>query len=113
MDLTSRIDERTKNLIEKQELYCKRLDECIEKYNHMINKISQLEIEYRIMKEIKDDLNQITNDLIDVKTNSTLLQQHNIQLATKWKTILDYIYKGMWVLIMSYILYRLGLGNIL
>lgn len=105
-DLTSRIDERMKIVMKKQEEMERKLDERLES-------IHQLQGRMNLLESAKEDLEKGVGSLQSVVHSIELnLQEVKIQSdgqESKWKTIVSFGVQIAWVILAAYLLMKLGI----
>ena len=104
-DLTTRIDERVKSLIKKEELLQPKCEQRSKEITDTINKVTTLE---SAQKELHIDI-----DILKTETHKMelLLQAVKIQTAgheNKWKTIMSFSVQLIWAVLACYLLMKLG-----
>ena len=110
-DITSRIDERTKILIESNNESKSRIEKLYEQQTELINRISILE-----SKNITQTINDLKNDISVVESKVEHLSERCLHLekdlnqtSSKFASIIDFIFKVGVVVIGSIILWKLGI----
>jgi len=105
-DLTSRIDERVKLIMRKQ-------DQMEEKLDERLANIHELEGRLRLVESNKEDIEKEVESLRDTVHNMELgLQAVEIQTEGhegKWKTIISFAVQIAWVILAAYLLMKLGI----
>ena len=105
LELSTRIDERVQ--IHKEEI--RRLKEELKLQQEALNQLGlkiQAVEEVKALKETIKGLEGIIRGL-ELKLQS--IEEHSTRSENRWKIIVDYGVKIIWVIIMAYMLYRLGL----
>ncbi len=124
-DLTSRIDERVKMLVERQNDADERYDKVLELLQQLVNRVTILES--KDVSNVKTDLNEINkriaimessgakHDIEDIKQKiHTLdLRVEAINMRTvnqegRWAKLFDLVFKLTIMLIGGYLLFRFG-----
>jgi predicted nucleic acid-binding Zn-ribbon protein len=113
-DVTARIDERVKMLVEKQHEVERRLDGISTSQMTLTTKVGILE--NRNGKDLKDQIARVDSSVEGARDEIKQMQMRLITVeksATssehKWKSIFDFIYKAVWVILVCYLLFKLNL----
>ena len=109
-DLTSRIDERVKNAVSRQELIDKKVDEKLERFNN-------IEARLQVVENVKKDLDTLRDTELSSLRDAIHTLDLKIQecaIATKgqenkWRTALNFAVQIAWVILASYLLLKLGI----
>lgn len=128
-DLTSRIDERVKMLVERHEDLEQQLDKAIETQQKVLNRVTVLESRdvSSLVVSSNNDINEIKqrvaimensnskNDIEDLKQKIHLLdlriESVNMMTAnqeSRWTKLFDLVFKLTIMLIGGYLLFRFG-----
>ncbi len=116
LNLTSRIDERVKMLLEKQKRTEEKLDVVGNEKNNVLSRVALLE--GLDMKDRLDELEEKLDEKLDAleRTLSILKDDHNalsiksINVENKWNKVLDTVFKLGFIVFAAYLLYKLGLS---
>lgn len=137
-ELTARIDERVKLMIEKQQEMTSRLNEFIDAHNLLVSRVSVLEskngnhiykVDARInelierltfvevespinkikLEEIEEDLISNKDKIEQIKSKINKLEDDTNSLWRKIKQMVNLVIQGAWVIAVCYLLYKLGL----
>ena len=106
-DLTTRVDERVKHLIERQsdmELKMNRIDELSERMAVIESKsgaISHMGLEINAVEQ-----NNLLND-----KRLTTLEASNKTLQSRWQRITSFVLQLIWAIVACYVIYKLGLSD--
>ena len=128
LDLSSRIDERVKMLIEKSNDFSVKLEGINTNYSHLIQRIVVLEkyMDYEDFSRLEDNYDSLEKKLLllescskDLESLSSRINKfedshHDFAFFKKntesnMKTLFDTIYKILITLGMAYVMYKLGL----
>ena len=134
-DLTGRIDERVKMLIETNDkIYTliNRLEEratnASEKSALMSEKVAAMEIKFAELKsdthafrldmktDVKSEFDSIQTDLSeyydsksDLERRFAIIEKSDNQQENRWKIAIGYVIQTIWVVVVCYLLYKLNL----
>lgn len=116
MDVTSRIDERVKILIENNKNLKEEIDKVNESYRQVISKVVILEerdvkniiLDCVVIKEKINLLQLEQKKLAELSSDISVLQQKLKVIDNFWIKIFDSVWKLMLTIIAGYILYKLG-----
>lgn len=132
IDITSRVDERVKMIAESQHQINNRLNHFIDEHNSLVSRVHVIEsknghktqelittLDEKLMKsatriEILETVGsqksqKIAGEFDLLKIRVKELEDHRQGLSDRAKTIINYIWQGAFLIIMGYVLYRLGL----
>lgn len=112
-DITSRIDERMKILIESHNETKDKIDELFIQHNSLITRISLLESRSngREIGEIKTDFKQLENRLDTVAVKVVDLEKEMLGHSNRWANVVDFIFKVSVIVLGGFILWKLGIKN--
>lgn len=105
-DLTSRIDERVKLIMTKQDKMEGKLDERLQTLHELEGRIALIESAKKDTEKQLGSLQEV------VHTIELDLQAVSIQSAgheSKWKTIISFAVQIAWVILAAYLLLKLGI----
>jgi predicted nuclease with TOPRIM domain len=101
-DLTSRIDERVKLLMKKQDELDRKLDERLQRYVEIDGRVRVLESGQGELNSLWKIVHTLELDLQQVKIKTTGHEN-------KWKTIISFAVQIAWVILAAYLLMKLGI----
>lgn len=104
IDITSRVDERMKVIGEAQQQINIRLNTLIDEHNAVIAKVHVLENFQKTIIEQEEKLLGINSRVKD-------LEEHKETIIGQFKSIMGYIWHGAFIILMCYLLYRMGLST--
>lgn len=130
LDITSRVDERAKIIADSQQKINARLDHLIDEHNNLASRVYVLESKggRKIIDEIEDKTNRlksriellesagspwhqrIVESINNIKSRLNKLEDHKDGVNYKLKTFFGYVFQGTFVILVCYILYRMGLN---
>ncbi len=136
IDITSRVDERMKIIAESQVQLNQRLNHFIDEHNALSSKVHVMETRFGSknpdMLAIEEKHNRVlakieileslgsprqqkfvenTEDALnDIKSRIKELETHKQGISEKVKQIMGYVWQGLFIIIVCYLLYRLGLN---
>jgi|GEM_PF-6537685 len=96
-DISSRIDERVKNIAENQNALSERVDKLIEKYENVITRLSVLENKNN--NHLKDDVFEMKKTIHDVELKVSTLQTSSVGQENKWKIAIEFFFKLLLLII--------------
>ena len=106
-DLTSRIDERVKHLVEQHNEANQRIEKLMERHENILSRISVLENKNgHSMKEDISDLQKLVHTM-EIKLSALELQ--TTRHENKWQTIGDFIFKVAVAVVGAVIVWKLAL----
>lgn len=106
-DLTTRVDERVKHLIEKQadmEQKMGRIDGLSERMAVLESKLSSVDYMSASISNIEQ-----TNMMDDKRL--TALETSNVTLQGRWTKISSFALQLIWAVVACYVIYKLGLSD--
>jgi len=110
-DITSRIDERTKVLIESNHESKARIEKLYNGQSELINRITILENKnnFQIINDIKNEISIIENKVEHLSERCLHLEKDMTQTTNKWSTMIDFFFKISTVVVGGLILWKLGI----
>lgn len=110
-DITSRIDERMKILIENNNDAKERIEKLFEQQNVLLNRITILENRNstQLISELKNEINILDNKVEHLSERCIHVEKEVNQNTNKWTALIDFTFKIGVVIIGSIILYKMGL----
>ena len=113
-ELTARVDERVKLLMDKQTQIDAKLESLSVSQMNLFTKVSVLET--KDGEELKNALVSLDNEVKGVtkELHAIDMRLHGVeQVATrtenKWQMVFDFVYKTVWVVLVCYLLFKLNL----
>lgn len=106
-DLTTRVDERVKHLIERQadmEQKMNRIDELSERMAVLESKSGAIDHMSMTISQI-EQVNMLDDRRI------AALETSNQTLQSRWQKITSFILQLIWVIVACYVLFKLGLSD--
>jgi cell division protein FtsB len=137
IDITSRVDERLKIIAEAQQQIGLRLNHLVDEHNALVGKVHVIESKngnklheaisnqeeklVRVNGRIEvletvgsqksqrqiEDLQEV---IIKVKERIRDLEEHRESVVSQAKSIMGYIWQGIFIIMICYLLYRMGLS---
>ena len=114
LELTARVDERVKLLMDKQTHIDAKLESLSMSQMNLFTKVSVLET--KDGKELKNALVSLDNEVKEAikEIHAIDMRLHGVeQVATrtenKWQMVFDFVYKTVWVILVCYLLVKLNL----
>lgn len=145
LEMTARVDERVKLVVEKQAEMTHRLNGFIDSHNALLNRVSVIEAKNgngihdvkgkvdtmveRLVKleadhssghferiektvaECRDIMDDMRRELVAVEKRVHKMEEASIGMWSKTKFVLDLVAKGIWVIIVCWLLYKFGLNT--
>lgn len=108
-DMTTRLDERIKMLLEKQHDTDNKISNIFSSQADLNTKVSVLETSNGPANQKKTD--DIFQKLAQLETRLSNVEKSATNTEAKWKAIFDFVYKTIWVVVVCYLLYLLNLST--
>jgi uncharacterized protein YoxC len=106
-DLTTRVDERVKHLIEKQS----DLEQKMNKIDDLSERMAVIESKVSIVDYVGGTISDIEQtNMMDDKRLTALEASHQT-LQGRWQKISSFVLQLIWAVVACYIIYKLGLGD--
>lgn len=109
-DLTSRIDERVKTIVENQLEYEKKIERANETQAIIQSRVSVLESKngHKFQEEITD----VRKNMHKMEIKIAALEIYSARHENKWSMIGDMVTKLLWTIAALAIIYKMGLGTL-
>jgi len=113
-DMTARVDERVKMLVDKQNNVEHRLETICTSQMELTTKVGILEtrngheVKQHVAK-VDSSIDALEGELRQVELRLMAVEKTASSSEAKWKMILDFVYKAVWVILVCYLLYKLNL----
>ena len=114
-DLTARVDERVKMLVEKQSQIDSKIEGLSLHHTDLVAKVSVLES--RNEKEFKDQIDRFETSVKEAEDTLKELDQrlYHVEKSShtsenRWKNVYLFVRDTAWVLLVCYLLYKLNLN---
>ena len=109
-DITSRIDERMKVLIEKNNESKDKIEKLYDQQVTLLNRITILENKNntQVINDLKNEVNIIDGRVEHLSERLVHVEKEIHQNNSKWANIIDFIFKLATVVVGSIILWKLG-----
>jgi len=110
-DITSRIDERMKVLIENNNDSKEKIEKLYDQHIVMLNRIVIVENKNngQLLNDLKAEVNIIESRVEHLSERLIHVEKELTQTTHKWTTVVDFIFKVGVVVIGSIILWKLGI----
>lgn len=110
-DITSRIDERMKILIENNNDSKERIEKLFDQQNALLNRITILENRNssQLISELKNEISILDNKVEHLSERCVHVEKEVNQNSSKWAALVDFTFKIGVVIIGSIILYKMGI----
>lgn len=105
-DLTSRIDERVKMLVEQHNDANQRIEKLMERSENVFTRISVLE--NKMGTNMQEQIQDLREEINDLKVKTSALEIHTTRHENKWQTLADFVFKVAVTLVGLLLAYRLG-----
>lgn len=111
-DMTARVDERVKILVEKQHDVEHRLEGISTSQMELTTKVGILETrnDKGYATRVDSTLGTLQNEMKQIELRLITVEKSATSSEAKWKMIFDFIYKSVWVILVCYLLYKLNLA---
>jgi len=106
LDLVTRIDERVLALTQKGLNLEKELDLQLDSLNELYSKVQVLE-----SQNSKTDIKNLENDYHNINLRIQTLENSSSKQELRWKSMLTFAIQLIWVILASYLLYKLGIQS--
>jgi hypothetical protein len=114
-DITTRIDERTKILVEDNNVFKVRFERVAEIQSALVARLSIIESSHDI-SNIKNDIvalqekiEYLSGKSIKIEQDISMMEKSIGQQDNKWANVIDFLYKVATVVIGAIILWKLGI----
>jgi len=114
-DITTRIDERTKILVEDNNVFKVRFERVAEIQSALVARLSIIESNHDI-SNIKNDIvalqekiEYLSGKSIKIEQDISMMEKSIGQQDNKWANVIDFLYKVATVVIGAIILWKLGI----
>lgn len=113
-DLTARVDERVKMMTERQVNLENRIDNTSKLQSDLVTKVGILEVRNgselkELILKAEDKLSNLNKLIQNLELRMQMVEKSAKSTESKWKTIFDFVYKTIWVIIVCWILFKLNL----
>jgi uncharacterized protein YoxC len=106
-DLTTRVDERVKHIIEKQS----DLEQKMNKIDNLSERMAVIESKVSIVDYVGETISDIEQtNMMDDKRLTALEASHQT-LQGRWQKISSFVLQLIWAVVACYIIYKLGLSD--
>ena len=116
-EMTARIDERVQLMMKKQDELDNKIDLQIAFNNQLAARLSVLENDRSVeslehnMEKVWAEINQNKAQIHDLDKSLQGIQGSSDRQENRWKGVLGFVVQLIWVILASYILYRLGIQS--
>lgn len=128
LDITSRVDERVKLMMQKQEILEAKIDKSIHYYNELKTKVSILESK-ELPEQLSENIDKLREDVRDMQLKMQTMDAHQdksthgLELRLQkledvvtrrentWGKIVDNFFKVGFIILASYVLYKMGIQS--
>jgi DNA repair exonuclease SbcCD ATPase subunit len=107
-DLSTRIDERVKSIQTKQNQLEKQIDNVINQYMTVLQKIAVLE-SHRNEADTDDKIKELEKTITSIDKRLTILEGNDSKHSDRWNRITMFIIQIVWAILTAYILMKLNL----
>jgi uncharacterized protein Yka (UPF0111/DUF47 family) len=110
-DITSRIDERMKALVEHNSETKERIEKLFDQQSILLNRVIILENKNGIqaIHDLKNDFTALEKQIDDLSERLIHIEKEITQHANKWTTLFDFGFKLAVMIVGGIILWKLGL----
>jgi len=110
-DITSRIDERMKTLVEHNNESKERIEKLCDQQNILLNRITILENRNsaQVIYDLKNEITILDNKVDHLSERCVHVEKEVNQNTSKWTALIDFTFKIGVVIIGSIILWKMGL----
>jgi uncharacterized protein (DUF3084 family) len=106
-ELSTRIDERVKNIQTKQGEVDEKLEELMNLNNHFVQRL--IVVEQRNGNAVKLKIEEMVKDLIEFDKRLAAIEQTSKKQENRWNGAFDFFFKMIWIVLTAWILYKLNL----
>ena len=116
-DLTARVEERVKISLEKLNTIDRKLDTLTAQQNKLDTKVHIIESNpigddiRRMSERLMDDMLNTRESLREFEHRLSQVESMTTKTEARWKGVFDSIYRGLWVIIVCWALYKLDLST--
>jgi hypothetical protein len=103
-DLTSRIDERVKVLVEQHQEANSKIERLMDRQENLLSRISVLE-----SSDQRTDVDAVQKDIHGIQVRLSTLEIHNQGHQNRWDKTVDFIFKIAVALVSAFALWKLGI----
>jgi uncharacterized protein (DUF3084 family) len=129
LDLTTRVDERVKLIVERQQEMHSRLNQFADDHNELTTRVSIVESNSEDLQTLDQLRQRITmleahgseslNKQVDELEDQTYamdnrirkIEEHNAGLWGKINKFLGLLVHGIWIIVVCYLLYKMGINT--
>lgn len=113
VELTTRIDERVQLMMKKQEIVESKIEDHLEYFNELRTEFKLLDS--KSGKSLQEEVAKLSHDVNKIKSDLDSLTKESDKLEGDWKYVvkgsLSFIVQIIWVVVASYLLYKLGIQS--
>lgn len=105
-DLTSRIDERVKILVEQHAEACERIDKLMDRQEGIMNRLTMLES--RDFAGLKSEVNEVRKSVRAVESDVNLLKKDSQSHDYRWEKVVDWGFKIFVAVFSAFLAWKLS-----
>jgi hypothetical protein len=106
-DLTTRVDERVKHLIEKQS----DMEQKMNRIDGLSERMAVLESKSGAVDHMASALANVEQTNLNDDKRLTALESSNVTLQGRWSKISSFTLQLVWAIVACYVIYKLGLSD--
>jgi uncharacterized protein (DUF3084 family) len=108
-DLSTRIDERVKNIQNQHESLERRAEEIVRRQQEILQKTAVLESKETNKDLVAVKLDECEEAIIDIDKRISMLESENNRYGDRWNRIATFVIQLVWVILAAYLLTKLHL----
>jgi len=108
-DLTSRMDERVKMMVEKQSQLEDKIDNLSKTQADLTTQVTVLDGGQVGLSKLSSSLEEIEDEIVEIDIRLRGAEKTNSSFEKKWSYFLGFIRDTVWVIVVCYLLYKLNL----
>ena len=111
-DLTTRIDERVKSVQGQQDNLNARIENMVSEMNSITKQVAVLESmdDGAAMANLSGQLEEVRKQIIEMDKRVAVVEGLSGQQQDRWKNITGFIIQLVWIVIASWLLYKMNLN---
>jgi predicted nuclease with TOPRIM domain len=106
-ELSTRIDERVKEIQKKQTGLHERLESVIEGHQEVLQKVAVLES--KDASAIQEDVDECRKELVDLEKRLIVVEGTSDRSKDRWNKVFTFVIQLVWVLLAAWLLMKLNI----
>lgn len=108
-ELTTRVDERVRLIMQTQEVLNEKIDAQTVMFNDLNMKVNIMEIKNAAYLSAIGDVQKLEDQAHKMDLRLAILEGSSNNQEARWKTVFTFAIQLMWVVVAAYVLYKLGI----